>query len=84
MDRPARALTDIVASLELQPMSFKALRTHARVRMAQGYYEEAIKIYTRAQEVRKSGDSTAAEDATIIQELLIAEAALKMLQSKDY
>ncbi|KAG8855720.1 hypothetical protein FRB96_006764 [Tulasnella sp. 330] len=84
MERHARALTDITASLELQPISFKALRTHARVRAAQGYYDEAIKIYTRAQEIGRSGDTPSAETQTIVEELLVAETALTMSQSKDY
>ncbi|KAG8848293.1 hypothetical protein FRB96_001266 [Tulasnella sp. 330] len=45
---PTEALADIIMSLDSQPTSFRALRTHARVRMAQGFHEEAIAIYIRA------------------------------------
>ncbi|KAG8874843.1 hypothetical protein FRB97_005623 [Tulasnella sp. 331] len=84
MERHARALTDILASLELQPTSFKALRTHGRVRMAQGYYEEAISIYTKAQQVWMSGDRIPADGEAVAQELRVAMAALETSQSKDY
>ncbi|KAG8871682.1 hypothetical protein FRB98_000615 [Tulasnella sp. 332] len=84
MERHARALADIVESLELQPTSFEALRTHARVCMAQGYYEKAIAIYIQARILWPSGESNAAERGMIAQELQDAEAALRISRSKDY
>ncbi|KAG8874844.1 hypothetical protein FRB97_005624 [Tulasnella sp. 331] len=84
MERHARALIDIVASLELQPKSLKALRTHGRVRMAQGYFEEAIGIYTQARQTWLAGDKDLADGQAIAQELETAEAALETSQSKDY
>ncbi|KAG9006466.1 hypothetical protein FRB93_008594 [Tulasnella sp. JGI-2019a] len=84
IERHARALTDIKASLELQPTSFKALRTHARIRKAQGYYNEAITIYSKARAVWLSGDMNAADGEAIDLELKSAEASLKTSRSKNY
>lgn len=84
MGDPAQALADIVISLELQPRSSRALRTHARVSMAQGNYDEAIKIYIHAQEVWTSAESTGAERRMIAQELMDAEALLKTSRSKHH
>ncbi|KAG8868689.1 hypothetical protein FRB97_000804 [Tulasnella sp. 331] len=84
MERPSRALADVVISLELQPASLLALHTHARVRMAQGYYEEAITIYTQASKVWIAGQGDVVEGRMISQGLLGAEAALKSSQSKNY
>ncbi|KAG8869864.1 hypothetical protein FRB97_000650, partial [Tulasnella sp. 331] len=77
MGRSARALADVVVSLELQPASLDALHTHARVRMAQGYYEEAIEAYIQARKAWIAGESDAAEGRAIVQGLMDAEAALK-------
>ncbi|KAG9004929.1 hypothetical protein FRB94_001967 [Tulasnella sp. JGI-2019a] len=50
MEKHTQALVDVLASLELRPRSITELRTHGRIRMAQGYYDEAIAIYSRARE----------------------------------
>ncbi|KAG8865930.1 hypothetical protein FRB98_005174 [Tulasnella sp. 332] len=84
MGRPARAFADVVISLDLQPMSLKALHTHASVRMAQGFYEEAVTIYTETRKVWMAGERDAAEGRMIAQGWQDAEAALKSSQSKDY
>ncbi|KAG9036387.1 hypothetical protein FRB95_008928 [Tulasnella sp. JGI-2019a] len=80
----SRALTDILNSLKLNPSSYEALRTHAQIRTNQGYYDEAITIYKKAQNTWVCGDEASAPDQAIAQELQCAEAALEASRSKDY
>ncbi|KAG9004908.1 hypothetical protein FRB93_010087 [Tulasnella sp. JGI-2019a] len=84
MERHARALVDIVQSLELRPTSVKELRTHARIRMTQGYFHEATTIYYRARDAWVSGDKNPADIQAIADELKGANAALVTSQSKDF
>ncbi|KAG9023920.1 hypothetical protein FRB95_012314 [Tulasnella sp. JGI-2019a] len=84
IEKHTQALTDILASLELRPTSVKELLTHGRIRMAQGYYDEAIAIFSRAREVWMSGNRDPADSVAITNELMAAEAALLTSQSRDY
>ncbi|KAG9020841.1 hypothetical protein FRB95_003432 [Tulasnella sp. JGI-2019a] len=84
LEKHVSALTNILDSLELNPSSYEALCTHARIRMDQGYYEEAITIYTNAQNMWLCGEQNPADGQAIAQELGWAEDALGMSQCKDY
>ncbi|KAG9023922.1 hypothetical protein FRB95_012316 [Tulasnella sp. JGI-2019a] len=84
MEKHTQALADVLASLELRPRSITELRTHGRIRMAQGYYDEAIAIYSRAREVWMTGDKNPADSLAIADELTTVKAALLISQSKDY
>ncbi|KAG9004384.1 hypothetical protein FRB94_002402 [Tulasnella sp. JGI-2019a] len=84
LEKHVSALADILDSLELNPSSYEALCTHARIRMDQGYYEEAISIYTNARNIWLCREQNQADGQAIAQELGWAEDALEMSQSKDY
>lgn len=76
------AALDALAALELQPTFFKAYRTLGRVRLALGFYEDAVATFRSA--VQASGGISDAEHASIVQELDQAEAALQRLAFMDH
>lgn len=78
------ALEDTLIALELLPTSFKALRTQARIRLAQEEYEDAVRDFKQAQEACSTDGGSSADAKNIAQELKEAEAALKRSKTKDY
>lgn len=84
MERHGRALTDATIALELRPNSYKALRTQARVRLAQGYYEDAITIFKSALQACSSEENAVTDQKAIEGELKQAEAKLARRETKNY
>lgn len=77
------ALVDTEASLIIQPGSFKALRTRARIRLHKELYDDAIADFRAAIE-QAEFDSADGDVRTLRGELKRAEAALKRSKTKDY
>ena len=77
------ALVDTEASLFLQPGSFKALRTRARIRLHNEQYDEAIADFRSALE-QAEFDGADADVRALRGELKRAEAALRRSKTKDY
>ena len=77
------ALIDTEASLVLQPGSFKALRTRARIRLHKEQYEDAIADFRAAIE-QAEFESADGDVRALRGELKRAEAALKRSKTKDY
>ena len=77
------ALVDTDASLLLQPGSFKALRTRARIRLHNEQYDEAIVDFRSALE-QAEFESADADVRALRGELKRAEAALRRSKTKDY
>ncbi|KAI5117336.1 hypothetical protein M0805_001941 [Coniferiporia weirii] len=83
LERHADALTDITASLELYPTSFKALRTRARINEHLEQYDAAVADFKAA--IEQAGNEGSSADETALRtELRKAEAALKRSKTKDY
>ncbi|KAI0290620.1 hypothetical protein BC826DRAFT_1026366 [Russula brevipes] len=83
LSRHDDALVDTEASLVLQPGSFKALRTRARIRLHNEQYEDAIADFNAAIE-QAEFESAGGDVRTLRSELKRAEAALKRSKTKDY
>jgi hypothetical protein len=83
LSRHDDALVDTEASLVLQPGSFKALRTRARIRLHKEQYEDAIADFNAAIE-QAEFESAGGDVRTLRTELKRAEAALKRSKTKDY
>lgn len=81
--RLGQAYDDTVAALDLQPTAFKALRTQGRVRLAQGYYDEAVAIFKSALDSSMRAWSVA-EGKSIMEELTQAEVILRAVTIKDH
>jgi DnaJ-like protein len=77
------ALIDTEASLILQPGSFKALRTRARIRLHKEEYDDAIADFRAALE-QAEFESADGDVRALRGELKRAEAALKRSKTKDY
>ena len=77
------ALVDTDASLLLQPGSFKALRTRARIRLHKEQYEYAIADFRSALKQAES-ESAGGDVRALRSELERAEAALRRSKKKDY
>jgi len=77
------ALIDTEASLVLQPGSFKALRTRARIRLHKEQYDDAIADFRAALE-HAEFESADGDVRTLRGEIKRAEAALKRSKTKDY
>jgi tetratricopeptide (TPR) repeat protein len=77
------ALLDTEASLVIQPGSFKALRTRARIRLHKEQYDEAIADFRAALE-QAEFESADGDVRALRGELKRAEAALKRSKTKDY
>jgi tetratricopeptide (TPR) repeat protein len=77
------ALIDTEASLLLQPGSFKALRTRARIRLHKEQYDDAIADFRSALE-QAEFESADGDVRALRGELKRAEAALKRSKTKDY
>ena len=77
------ALIDTEASLVLQPGSFKALRTRARIRLHKEQYDNAIADFRSALE-QAEFESADGDVRALRGELKRAEIALKRSKTKDY
>lgn len=77
------ALIDTEASLVLQPGSFKALRTRARIQLHKEKYDDAIADFRSALE-QAEFESADGDVRALRGELKRAEAALKRSKTKDY
>jgi DnaJ family protein C protein 7 len=77
------ALIDTEASLVLQPGSFKALRTRARIWLHKEQYDDAIADFRSALE-QAEFESADGDVRALRGELKRAEAALKRSKTKDY
>jgi DnaJ family protein C protein 7 len=77
------ALVDTDASLLLQPGSFKALRTRARIRLHKEQYEDAIADFRSA--LKQAESESADRDVRALRgEIECAEEALRRSSKKDY
>jgi len=83
LSRHDDALVDTEASLVLQPGSFKALRTRARIRLHKEQYDDAIADFRAALE-QAEFESADGDARALRGELKRAEAALKRSKTKDY
>ena len=77
------ALADTNESLELNLLSYKALRTRARIYDKQEKFEEAVADFKAAIETADN-EGAASEEQALRAELRKAEAALKRSKTKDY
>lgn len=80
MGRFVLAKNDAMDALELQPTSFKAHRTLARVQLALGFLEEALTEF----ELALNACVSEAESASILPELANAQSALDGLNVQTY
>ncbi|CUA68298.1 DnaJ homolog subfamily C member 7 [Pongo abelii] [Rhizoctonia solani] len=78
------ALEDTNASLALNPDSYKALRTRARIHLELEHYEDAVRDFKAAQEAAEGESAAAAEVRALAEEVRKAEVLLKRSKSKDY
>jgi len=83
LSRHDDALVDTEASLVLQPGSFKAIRTRARIRLHKEEYDDAIADFRAALE-QAEFESADGDVRALRGELKRAEAALKRSKTKDY
>ena len=83
LERYEDALADTEASLELNPTSFKALRTRARIHLHLEKYDAAIADFNSA--IEQAGfEGSDADVRALRAELKKAEIALKRSKTKDY
>ncbi|KAI0781853.1 hypothetical protein C8Q75DRAFT_728409, partial [Abortiporus biennis] len=83
LERYEEALSDTSASLTLNPSSFKALRTRARVNIALEKFEDAVRDFKSAIE-QAEFEGSDADVRALKGELKKAEVALKRSKTKDY
>lgn len=85
LNRHEDALVDTNASLELQPNSYKALRTRARIHLHLEHFDVCIGDFKSAiQQAGSDGSVGEAEIRGLRSELKKAEVALKRSKTKDY
>ena len=77
------ALADTNGSLELNLLSYKALRTRARIYEKQEKFEEAVADFKAAIEAA-GNDAAMSEKRALRAEMRKAKAALKRSKTKDY
>ena len=77
------ALEDITTSLELQPVSYKALRTRARINLHLEQFDACVADFKQSLEQARAEAQTS-ELRGLQDELRKAETALKRSKSKDY
>ena len=83
LERYEEALADTEASLQLNPTSFKALRTRARINLHLEKFDAAIADFKSA--IEQAGFENCDADARAMKsELRKAEVALKRSKTKDY
>ncbi|KDE07038.1 hypothetical protein MVLG_02616 [Microbotryum lychnidis-dioicae p1A1 Lamole] len=75
------ALSDCEACLALQPQYWKAMRTKARVGLAQEEWEGAVHAFKQAYEIAPAGSN---DEAALKREIADAEAKLKRSKMKDH
>ena len=80
----SEALEDISTSLDLNPESYKALRTRARIRLHLEEYEGSVADFKQSLEMARDGREAVQEVRSLQEELRKAEAALKRSKTKDY
>ncbi|KAG8722149.1 hypothetical protein FRC08_006598, partial [Ceratobasidium sp. 394] len=78
------ALEDTNASLALNPESYKALRTRARIQLELEHFEEAVRDFKSAEEAADSEGAAIGEVRALEQETRKAEVLLKRSKTKDY
>ncbi|CAG8733860.1 6599_t:CDS:2, partial [Acaulospora colombiana] len=78
------ALSDLELSLQLYPDSWKAVRTRARIRLAQDDFEQAIADFREALELAEGGVGNEGAQSELQDELRKAEVLLKRSKEKDY
>ncbi|KAH9950857.1 protein prenylyltransferase [Amylocystis lapponica] len=83
LERHEDALLDTEASLVLNPASFKALRTRARINLHLEKFESAVSDFKTAIE-QAEFEGSDADVRALRTELKKAEAALKRSKTKDY
>jgi DnaJ homolog subfamily C member 7 len=83
-EKYAEALADLELSLKLHPDSWKAVRTRARIRLAQDEFEEAISDFREALELAEGGVGNGGAQQELQEELRKAEVLLKRSKEKDY
>ncbi|THH14585.1 hypothetical protein EUX98_g9592 [Antrodiella citrinella] len=85
LSRHEDALVDTDASLALNPHSFKALRTRARIHLHLEKYDNAVADFKSAiEQAERDGSSGDADVRALKGELKKAELALKRSKTKDY
>ncbi|SCZ93931.1 BZ3500_MvSof-1268-A1-R1_Chr6-3g08998 [Microbotryum saponariae] len=75
------ALGDCEACLTLQPQYWKAMRTKARICLAQEEWEGAVHAFKQAYEIAPAGSN---DEAALKREVADAEAKLKRSKMKDH
>lgn len=83
MERYSDALADTEASLVLNPASYKALRTRARIHLHLERFDNAVADFKAATEQAEIEGSDA-DVRALKNELKKAEVALKRSKTKDY
>ena len=83
ISRYDEALEDISTSLDLNPTSFKALRTRARIQMHLEEFESAVADLKSAIEYAQS-EGAMNDERSLKTELRQPEVALKRSKTKDY
>ncbi|KAI0047396.1 protein prenylyltransferase, partial [Auriscalpium vulgare] len=83
LSRHEDALVDTEAALKLQPGSYKALRTRARIHLHLEKYDDSIADFKSALE-QAEFEGVDADVRSLRAELKKAEAALKRSKTKDY
>ncbi|CEL56292.1 DnaJ homolog subfamily C member 7 homolog OS=Schizosaccharomyces pombe (strain 972 / ATCC 24843) GN=SPBC543,02c PE=4 SV=1 [Rhizoctonia solani AG-1 IB] len=78
------ALEDTNASLALNPDSYKALRTRARIHLELEHFEDAVRDFKAAQESAEGDGTAMGEVRSIAEEVKKAEVLLKRSKTKDY
>jgi hypothetical protein len=77
-------LEDTNASLALNPDSYKALRTRARIHLELEHFEDAVRDFKAAQESAEGDGTAMGEVRSIAEEVKKAEVLLKRSKTKDY
>ncbi|KAB5593889.1 DnaJ like protein [Ceratobasidium theobromae] len=78
------ALEDTNASLALNPDSYKALRTRARIQLELEHFEDAVRDFKAAQESAEGDGAAVGELRSLAEETKKAEVLLKRSKTKDY
>lgn len=85
LNRHEEALVDTDTSITLNPTSFKAFRTRARIHLHLEKYDKAVADFSQAIEQAQRDGSAGEPDVRALKaELKKAELALKRSKTKDY
>lgn len=77
-------MEDTNASLALNPDSYKALRTRARIHLELEHFEDAVRDFKAAQESAEGDGAAVGEVRSLAEETKKAEVLLKRSKTKDY